>query len=87
MYRLGISHVESAASREADFDLRNSFLSPVTPAVARHQSSDSEDQLGGSIYDPAYYSSLFEVSQDDKCSKKVGDNFCLYCFFWQLKLY
>lgn len=69
MYRLGISHVESAISREADFDLRNSFLSPATPAVGR-QSSDSEDQLGGSIYDPAYYSSLFEVSQDDIYSRK-----------------
>lgn len=78
MYRLGISHVESSVSREADFDLRNSFLSPVTPAVAR-QSSDSEDQLGGSIYDPAYYSSLFEVTPDDKYSKKVGDSFLLCC--------
>ncbi|XP_057539160.1 uncharacterized protein LOC130817460 [Amaranthus tricolor] len=73
MYRLGISHVESSVSREADFDLRNSFLSPVTPAVAR-QSSDSEDQLGGSIYDPAYYSSLFEVTPDDKYSKKGKNN-------------
>ena len=65
MYRLGVSHVESAGSRDADFDLRNSFLSPATPAVVR-QSSDSEDPLGGSIYDPAYYSSLFEAIQDDK---------------------
>ncbi|KNA12637.1 hypothetical protein SOVF_124240 isoform A [Spinacia oleracea] len=75
MYRLGIAHVESAVSREADFDLRNSFLSPATPAAAVvRQSSDSEDQLGGSIYDPAYYSTLFEVSQDDKFSKKGGNN-------------
>lgn len=65
MYRLGVSHVESALSREGDFDLRNSFLSPAAPAVVR-QSSDSEDPLGGSIYDPAYYSSLFEAIQDDK---------------------
>lgn len=65
MYRLGVSHVESAGSRDADFDLRNSFLSPATPAVVR-QSSDSEDPLGGSIYDPAYYSSLFEAIQEDK---------------------
>jgi len=28
MYRLGVSHVESSVSRDADFDLRNSFLSP-----------------------------------------------------------
>nr|XP_027191928.1 uncharacterized protein LOC101513188 isoform X2 [Cicer arietinum] len=53
------------ASRAADFDLRSSFLSPVTPAVVR-QTSDSNEILGGSIYDPAYYSSLFEDSQENK---------------------
>ncbi|KAK9273726.1 hypothetical protein L1049_018536 [Liquidambar formosana] len=64
MYRLGVSHLDAAVSREADFDLRNSFLNPATPAVVR-QSSDSDDVLGGSIYDPAYYSSLFEDGQDN----------------------
>ncbi|KAK9757162.1 hypothetical protein RND81_01G144700 [Saponaria officinalis] len=72
MYRLGVSHVESAVSREGDFDLRNSFLTPTTPAVCR-QSSDSEDPLGGSIYDPAYYYSLFEVGQNDKLSHEGGN--------------
>lgn len=73
MYRLGVSHIESAVFREADFDLRNSFLSPATPAVVR-QSPDSDDPLGGSIYDPAYYSSLFEVIQDDKFSHEEQKN-------------
>ncbi|XP_057472868.1 uncharacterized protein LOC130761397 isoform X2 [Actinidia eriantha] len=62
MYRLGVSYVDSSAPREADSDMRNSFLSPATPAIARH--SDSNDILGGSIYDPVYYSSLFEDGQD-----------------------
>ncbi|XP_004505350.1 uncharacterized protein [Cicer arietinum] len=64
IYRLGAAYVDTA-SRAADFDLRSSFLSPVTPAVVR-QTSDSNEILGGSIYDPAYYSSLFEDSQENK---------------------
>lgn len=79
MYRLGVSHVEGGASgvvgsREPDFDLRSSFLSPVTPAAAaavNRQRSVSDDVLGGSIYDPAYYSSLFEDSQQNKYSFAV----------------
>ncbi|XP_057956226.1 uncharacterized protein LOC131149625 isoform X2 [Malania oleifera] len=66
MYRLGISNVDGAVSCEADFDLRNRFLNPATPAVVR-QPSDSDDIIGGSIYDPAYYSSLFEGGQDNGC--------------------
>lgn len=64
MYRLGPSYSDGTVSRDADFDIRNSFLNPVSPAVVR-QSSDSEDVVGGSIYDPAYYSSLFEDGQDN----------------------
>ncbi|OVA08855.1 hypothetical protein BVC80_8041g9 [Macleaya cordata] len=63
MYRLGVSSVDNTASREADFDLRDSFLIPPAPVVVS-QNSDSET-IGGSIYDPAYYSSLFEDAQDD----------------------
>ncbi|KAA8550934.1 hypothetical protein F0562_002618 [Nyssa sinensis] len=62
MYKLGVSHVDSSAPREADFDLRNSFLNPATPDIVT-RSSDPGDALGGSIYDPVYYSSLFEDSQ------------------------
>lgn len=65
IYRLGVSYVDTTVPREADFDLRNSFLSPATPAVVR-QTSGSDDVLGGSIYDPAYYSSLFEDDQDNR---------------------
>lgn len=69
IYRLGVPYVDSAVPREADFDLRTSFLNPATPAVVR-QCSDSDEILGGSIYDPAYYSSLFD-GQDSRCSYGV----------------
>lgn len=71
MYRLGVSYVDSSAPREADFDLRNSFLSPAAPAVVRHSGFD--DALGGSIYDPTYYSSLFEDGRDNSHSFGVHD--------------
>ncbi|KAL8171037.1 hypothetical protein V2J09_022841, partial [Rumex salicifolius] len=61
--RLGVSHAEY---RELDLDMRNSFINPSTP-VAIRQISDSEDLMGGSIYDPAYYSSLFEGGLDNAC--------------------
>ncbi|XP_054797058.1 uncharacterized protein LOC129302305 [Prosopis cineraria] len=64
IYRLG-AYVDTT-SREADSDLRNSFLSPTTPALVR-QCSSSNEILGGSIYDPAYFSSLFEDGQENKC--------------------
>lgn len=64
MYRLGVSSVDYNY-READFDVRNSFLSPPSHVIAR-QNSASNDILGGSIYDPAYYSSLFEDAKDSE---------------------
>ncbi|KAL5707767.1 hypothetical protein ACHQM5_018629 [Ranunculus cassubicifolius] len=64
IYRLGVSSVDNTSSREADFDLRNSFLNPPTPAVDR-QTSNGDDMLGGSIYDPVYYSSLFENVEEN----------------------
>ncbi|PON37235.1 hypothetical protein PanWU01x14_322130 [Parasponia andersonii] len=67
IYRLGASYLDATAPREADYDLRNSFLSPATPAVVR-QSSGSDEVLGGSIYDPAYYSSLFEDGRENRLS-------------------
>lgn len=57
--------------QEADLDLRNSFLSPATPDIVRHPSG-SDDVLGGSIYDPAYYSSLFEDGHEDGSPRGVG---------------
>ncbi|KAI4336656.1 hypothetical protein L6164_015154 [Bauhinia variegata] len=66
IYRLGASCADTA-TREADYDLRNSFLSPATPTVAR-QCSNSNEILGGSIYDPTYYSSLFDDGQENKYS-------------------
>lgn len=70
IYRLGVSSSETIASQEPDFDLRNSFLSPVTPAAVG-RSSDSDDVIGGSIYDPTYFSSLFEDRRDNGFSKGV----------------
>ncbi|XP_077240033.1 uncharacterized protein LOC143880938 [Tasmannia lanceolata] len=72
MYRLGASSVDSTVYREADFDLRNSFMNPSGHCIVR-QNSDSEDILGGSIYDPAYYSSLFQDARDNGFAY-VGEN-------------
>lgn len=77
IYRLGISYMETSVPREADYDLRNSFLSPATPVVVR-QPSGSDDMIGGSIYDPTYYSSLFEDGQDSKCLSGVMYLFLMY---------
>lgn len=63
MYRLGASYIHNSAPRETDVDLRNSFLNPATPIVSHPSGSD--DVIGGAIYDPAYFSSLFEDGRDD----------------------
>ncbi|XP_010542472.1 PREDICTED: uncharacterized protein LOC104815673 isoform X2 [Tarenaya hassleriana] len=78
IYRLGASYLDTSIPRETDSDLRNSFLSPATPAMGR-QCSGSEEILGGSIYDPAYYASLFEDGQSNRGSPKAAQaNHCLY---------
>ncbi|KAG9142954.1 hypothetical protein Leryth_006234 [Lithospermum erythrorhizon] len=65
MYRLGASYVDTSGPREADADLRNSFLNPATlPTTNRHHSG-SDDVLGSSIYYPAYDSSLLEDGKDE----------------------
>ncbi|KZV50490.1 hypothetical protein F511_07759 [Dorcoceras hygrometricum] len=64
MYRLGVSYIDNSGLRDTEVDLRNSFLSPATPSVVRRPSG-SDDAIGGSIYDPAYYSSLFEDGKDE----------------------
>ncbi|KAK6145017.1 hypothetical protein DH2020_021837 [Rehmannia glutinosa] len=63
MYRLGSSNIDNSGARDTDADLRNSFLNPATP-IARIPSG-CDDVVGGSIYDPAYYLSLFENGRDD----------------------
>lgn len=63
MYRLGVSYIDSSVPREADSDMRNSFFNPATPIT--RQPSNSDDALGGSVYNPAYYSSLFEDGKDE----------------------
>ncbi|GLU19616.1 hypothetical protein SLE2022_358560 [Rubroshorea leprosula] len=67
IYRLGTGYGNNNCARDADFDLRNSFLSPTTSSTAR-QSSGNDEALGGAIYDPAYYSSFSEEGQETKIS-------------------
>lgn len=76
IYRQGISYVNSGANpRDPDFDLRTSFLSPATLPNSRQCShNDSDDALGASIYDPAYYSSLFEDRQQPSRHSFLGQN-------------
>lgn len=81
MYRLGVASVDSTPYREADFDVRNSFLNPPIHGIVR-ENSTSDDILGGSIYDPAYYSSLFEDAHDKGCVYQVVFLLsCMYFFF------
>nr|XP_029120388.1 uncharacterized protein LOC105044928 isoform X2 [Elaeis guineensis] len=72
IYRLGVSCVNSTTSREADFDVRNSFFNPPIQEITI-ENSNADDIIGGSIYDPAYYSSLFQATQDKGCVHE-GDN-------------
>ncbi|KAL0459850.1 UNVERIFIED_CONTAM: hypothetical protein Slati_0612200 [Sesamum latifolium] len=72
MYRLGASYIDNLIPRDTDVDLRNSFLSPATPSIVRHPSGS--DVVGGSIYDTAYYSSLFEDGRDDAFPYGGGQN-------------
>lgn len=65
MYRLGASSVENTIYRFADFDFRNNLLSPSSQVPVR-QNSGSDDILGGSIYDPARYSAIFEDVKDNR---------------------
>ncbi|KAJ0810446.1 hypothetical protein HanPI659440_Chr01g0027091 [Helianthus annuus] len=60
MYRLGPSLVDSTALRDADLDLRNSFMGPVSPRVVK-TATGSVDSLN----DPGFFSSLFSDNQDD----------------------
>nr|GMD18021.1 uncharacterized protein LOC109160066 isoform X1 [Ipomoea batatas] len=73
IYRLGPSYVDNSVPREADADLQNSFLSPVNPSITRHPFS-SGDALGGSVYDPAYYSSLTGDGKDEEYLSGANQN-------------
>ncbi|KAG6495774.1 hypothetical protein ZIOFF_043601 [Zingiber officinale] len=62
MYRLGVSTLDNTTYC-ADYNVRDSFVNPPTNEVAR-QTSNANKILGGSVYDPSYYSSLFEDIQE-----------------------
>ncbi|GJN09887.1 hypothetical protein PR202_ga27936 [Eleusine coracana subsp. coracana] len=70
MYRLGASS-SSPTYFEANREARNSFLSPRSDSVSVRRSSMADDILGGSIYDPSYYSSLFEDVPNNACNHQV----------------
>ncbi|KAI3683442.1 hypothetical protein L1987_83945 [Smallanthus sonchifolius] len=61
MSRLGPSFVDSIDPRDADLDLRNSFMGPATPRVVKTASGSID-----SINDPGFYSSLFSDNQDER---------------------
>ncbi|KAJ4751594.1 transmembrane protein [Rhynchospora pubera] len=72
MYRLGASSESNNPSyHDTDYDARNSFLNRAG-GVAR-ENSISDEILGGSIYDPAYYSSLFKDVRDNGCIREVDE--------------
>lgn len=75
MYRLGASSADNNNYRDPDFDLRNSFLNPSSHEIDR-QHTVADDFLGGAIYDPAYYSSLFEDAEDNDRAYAVFFFFC-----------
>ncbi|KAF8035354.1 hypothetical protein BT93_C1399 [Corymbia citriodora subsp. variegata] len=53
------------------------FIFSVKLALAMQiirQGPDPDEILGGSIYDPAYYSSLFEDGQDSGCLNRVNQS-------------
>ncbi|KAG6494280.1 uncharacterized protein LOC122002825 [Zingiber officinale] len=70
MYKLGLSTVDSSIYH-TDYSVRNSFVNPPTHGVAR-QNSTSDEILGGSVYDPPYYSSLFEDPQEKQHNPRGG---------------
>lgn len=78
IYRLGVSNVGNPSDlRDPDFDLRNGFLSPSTPSnplLRQCSHNESDDALGGAIYDPAYYYSLFEDRQQCNRNSFTGHN-------------
>ncbi|GER41220.1 hypothetical protein STAS_17927 [Striga asiatica] len=73
MYRLGSSYIDNSGAGDAEADLRNSFINPATPIV--RAPSGCDDAIGRSIYDHAYYSSLFDPGKNGTCSSAV----CFRC--------
>ncbi|KAI4368562.1 hypothetical protein MLD38_017106 [Melastoma candidum] len=64
IYRLGASYAITMVPQESDSDLRNRFINLAPPASVR-QSSETEDAIGGSMYDPAYFTSLFGDNREN----------------------
>ncbi|PWA44282.1 hypothetical protein CTI12_AA527860 [Artemisia annua] len=72
MYRLGSSSlVDGTYHQDGD---QNSFINPATPNFIRHDFG-SEDVIGGSVYDPAYYSSFFQDNQGERSLRQDENRF------------
>eukprot|EP01018_Ginkgo_biloba_P026045 Gb_00755 [translate_table: standard] len=67
MYRLGVPSDSASHIQSFDVESRTNLLTPVSrsPAPSR-QTSISNEILGGSIYNPAYYSTLFQGRKDHR---------------------
>lgn len=74
IYRLGVSSDFSSVYQPAEFENRPGFSNPPSPAH-RRQTSIEDNVLGGSIYDPAYYSSLFHDKQDLGSSYEIDKQY------------
>lgn len=86
MYRLGASSENTNPSyHDTEYDARNSFLNQAG-GVAR-ENSISDEILGGSIYDPAYYSSLFKDVRDNGCIHEVQASFNILNLLFCLTVY
>lgn len=83
MYRLGVSYLDNSIPQEAYADMRHSFLNPATPSIIR-QPSGADDVLGGSIYDPSYYSSLFGDGKDEAYLSEVHNSHPLLSLWYCL---
>lgn len=67
MYRLGAISGTSATAQPVDFDVRVSILDSYNLGNVRLGDDTESEAIGGSIYDPAAFSSLYESfsRQDD----------------------
>ncbi|KAJ7558019.1 hypothetical protein O6H91_04G021900 [Diphasiastrum complanatum] len=65
MYHLGASNNEEALYQPLDFEgrARSVDFTPESSPTSIRQSSLSDEVLAGSIYNPAYYASLFQSAQ------------------------
>lgn len=92
MFWLGLQEqgVYQPLGAEANFGRVGTFgiFSPVSSPRTSRQSSLNDEVLGGSIYNPGHYSSLFSSSDDGQPIKKVSKSsifigiFMMASYYW-----